>query len=319
MDAPLSTQTVPLVEPHDTGLVAFLDRVWKAASHLSTLGEKAAIDTIYEHVYETKINESPASLSVRQDATLVLATAALRRLDEKGEGLPPCVQFQATGKYFRAYFEKAQKQPHLYTNDFARDFLYFRGPAVPARSRIVLHTELHQTVGVFDKLILPLFSVAGIVDMKIAGLDVCCTKLDRIIVYTTYSDPSEFAEGVWSALKEAARYTQKGTPALMLELFPGIAFGHEPAQLAPDWSISFGQKRCILAYAALGLPQLAGSWPEYLSRALKLFREAGIDPTRPHLEFGSQFYDPRQPGFGEAPETYDTLLLLQYFMTKLGK
>jgi hypothetical protein len=99
-------------------------------------------------------------------------------------------------------------------------------------------------------------------------------KVDSIVIYADRTgDPQ-----AWQALLQAIGQTQIATvdavPGLTEPLAQGLAVADEPPQVGGR-SISFGQKRCILAYMAL---YRSGSKAQFTTLL------AGIDTGHPARE-----------------------------------
>lgn len=269
----------PLFPPDlSPSLTVFLKKVWQNMGRIvdegGAKGEKGYIDWIYNNIYEKggkgkeKIKTGPAvaglvklALSCGLDVHLQGSKESIKSLWSKWK------QSEDVGAY----------------KELSKKFFYFRFRKGETLSRILINMPAERVHEAFEKILPLLKDCPYVIDAKVGGPDACQKKLDGAVIYLNTKD-SDILNKLIQLISQKGIQAVKGSPGLTNEITPGIAIAEDPPPVGGR-AISFGQKRCILAYIAM---RNSANEEQFLSVASHLFAAAGIDVANPHKESAMQ-------------------------------
>ena len=263
---------LPVAQP----LVNFAGEVWRNRATIAGRPTvKSAIDWIYTQLYERASGQVPPHISLGGPVAGLAQLAVQRGAHLQGS--------QTSIKdLWRAWTE--DKDVGAFEK-LAKGYYYFRFREGAFRSRVVLNVAAASVHTEFKKLLPVLQAFEIVVDAKVAGPTGCQRNLDCIVIYLSTTNAEQIA-AFTEALHEIGVEGVGENPALLAPVRVGVATGHEPPQVEGR-SISFGQKRSILAYHALTLGGGAdATWAEFFPAFLRQFTNAGVNLERPNEETG---------------------------------
>lgn len=271
-----------------------IDGIWNIRDAvLAEDGAKAQIDYIYTRLYSNggkpQLDDGGKRAVVEQLVGFAAGKAAhlqgrfkippdnevLNGIDDlyryTAEAFSDAVQAAAWKALFKGYY-------YFRINDMAAPNSRIVINASPANVPANLNT-LYPILGTYNAIVSA---------VKAAGPQMAAQKIDSIVVYANRTADAGAWQNLLTAIRQAGLATVNAVPGLTEQVDPGIAVADEPPQVQGR-SISFGQKRVILAYMAL---TRATSKLQFTTLVGEFFEDAGIDTGRPARE-RAQAHNPR--------------------------
>lgn len=291
----VAVQGQAVQEPALAGdLTAFIDDIWSIRAAVGQqVNTKAKIDYIYTRIYsqgQKQVPNDPAKQQIVAD--LVGFSAGKNAHLQGGFAVPPGNEvvrdidqiYRYTGIPYSAAMMTAAWRALF------KGYYYYRiNNGAAANTRLIVNCTPQNVAATLATLYTVVAQHQIVQAIKAAGPATAAQKVDSIVIYADRTgDPQ-----AWQALLQAIGQTQIATvnavPGLTEELAQGLAVADEPAQVGGR-SISFGQKRCILAYMALAR---SGSKAQFTTLLAEFFEDAGIDTGHPAREKANHVPNPQ--------------------------
>lgn len=263
-----------------------IDRIWHIRDTvLAQEGAKAQIDYIYTRLYSNGGKPQLADGGKMAVAEQLVDFAAGKEAHLQGKfKIPP------DNKVVNGIDDLHRHTAEAFSNavqDAAwkalfKGYYYFRiNTAVAPNTRIVINASPANVPENLNRLYPILGTYNAIVSaVKAAGPQTAAQKIDSIVVYANGTANAGAWQNLLTAVRQAGLATVNAVPGLTEQVDPGIAVADEPPRVEGR-SISFGQKRVILAYMAL---TRATSKLQFTTLVGEFFEDAGIDTGRPARE-----------------------------------
>jgi hypothetical protein len=275
-------------------LTAFIDDVWGIRGQVAQQGNtKARIDYIYNLIYSRGQKQAPNNPAMQQIVENLVGFSAGKNAHLQGRfPIPPdgeITQDIAQLFQYTEGFYSDQVQTAAWRALFKGHYYYRINDGAAANTRLIVNCTPQNVPATLATLYAVVAQHQIVQAIKAAGPAMAAQKVDSIVIYADRTgDPQ-----AWQALLQAIGQTQIATvdavPGLTEPLAQGLAVADEPPQVGGR-SISFGQKRCILAYMAL---YRSGSKAQFTTLLAEFFEDAGIDTGHPARERANHVPNPQ--------------------------